>query len=61
MSMRESVENTDKYQFPHLDIFLQIGVSYCYKKKFRKYETLHLYVISQMCPTLCGFRGVAAQ
>ena len=33
----------------------------CFKDKFRKYNTLYLYVIYQICPTLYGFRGVAAQ
>ena len=28
----------------------------CYKDKFWKYKTLHLYVISQIFPTLYGFR-----
>ena len=32
-----------------------------FKDKFRKYNTLYLYVISQIFPTLYGFRGVAAQ
>ena len=33
----------------------------CFKEKFRKYNTLYLYVIQQIFPTLYGFRGVAAQ
>ena len=31
------------------------------KKCFKKYNTLYLYVILQIIPTLYGFRGVAAQ
>ena len=37
------------------------GGKNCFKDKFRKCKTLHLYVISQLFPTLYGFRGVAAQ
>ena len=33
----------------------------CFKDKFRRYNTLYLYVILQIFPTLYGFRGVAAQ
>ena len=29
-----------------------------FKDKFRNYNTLYLYVISQISPTLYGFRGV---
>ena len=32
----------------------------CIKYNFRKYKTLHLYVILQIFPTLCGFRGDVA-